>query len=147
MHNKELAARVGLAQSTVLERVRRLVAGGVLTGFYTEVDARQVGVGLQAMISVRLTRHSRRAVEAFRTYVTTVPEVVAVFHTAGQTDFMIHVAVRDAEHLREVELSAFTTRKEVEHLETALIFEHQRKPSLPLYTEPVVPRKWEENRR
>ena len=58
LSNKELAARMKVAQSTCLERVRRLRDDGILRGFHAEVDAKAVGVGLQAMIAVRLRRHS-----------------------------------------------------------------------------------------
>jgi DNA-binding Lrp family transcriptional regulator len=134
--NKELAARVGLAPSSSLERVKRLVEEGVFSGFHADVDLKRAGVGLQAMISVRLTRHSRRAVDAFRAYAFTLPEVISMFYTAGQTDFMIHVAVRDSDHRRELEQSSLTTREEVEHLETSLIFEYRRKAAVPVYVGP-----------
>ena len=43
---------------------------------------------------------------------------------------------RDADHLRNLTLDAFTTRAEVSHLETHLVFEHVRKPGLPRLVEP-----------
>ena len=57
LSNKELAAKVGLAPSTCLVRTRLLQQEGVITGFRAEVDAAKLGVGLQAMIAVRLKRH------------------------------------------------------------------------------------------
>ena len=54
----------------------------------------------------------------------TLPETVAVYHVAGESDFLVHVAVRDAEHLRNLTLDGFTTRTEVARLNTALIYEH-----------------------
>ena len=66
LSNKELAARVGIAQSTCSERVRRLERSGVFAGFHAEVDLAQLGVGLQAMIAVRLQRHETSQVERFR---------------------------------------------------------------------------------
>ncbi len=50
--NKELAARVGVAPSTALERVRRLREARVLLGFHAEVAPEAVGIGLQAMVAV-----------------------------------------------------------------------------------------------
>ena len=44
LSNKELAARVGLAPSSCLERVRKLQQNGVLRGFHAEVDATALGV-------------------------------------------------------------------------------------------------------
>lgn len=135
LSNKELAARVGLAPSSCLERVRRLVGEGVFVGFHAEVDPQAVGIGLQAMIAVRLRRHTRDEVAAFHDHAISVPEVVAIYHVTGATDFLVHVAVRDAHDLRELALEAFTTRREVEHLETSLIFEGERKGGLPILLE------------
>jgi DNA-binding Lrp family transcriptional regulator len=59
LSNKELAGRVGLAPSSCLERVRRLRRDGVPRGFHAEVDPGALGIGLQALIAVRLARHSR----------------------------------------------------------------------------------------
>lgn len=134
--NKELAAQVGLAPSSCLERVRRLAADGVLRGSHAEVDPKALGVGLQAMIAVRLSRHSRELVEAFREHALGLPEVLALYHLAGANDFLVHVAVRDSDGLRDLALTAFTTRPEVAHLETALIFEHARGSELPCLAEP-----------
>ena len=60
-------------------------------------------------------------------------EVLQVYHVAGANDFMVHVWVRDSEHLRDLLMTAFTTWKEVAHLETGLIFEHARSMKLPRY--------------
>ena len=61
--------------------------------------------------------------------------MVAVYHMAGVNDFLLHVAVRDADHLRDLALTAFTTRPEVAHIETALIFEHVGARPIPCYAE------------
>jgi DNA-binding Lrp family transcriptional regulator len=66
LSNKELAERVGLAPSSCLVRTRLLQQAGVITGFKAEVNPARLGVGLQAMISVRLKRHYKPDVEAFR---------------------------------------------------------------------------------
>jgi DNA-binding Lrp family transcriptional regulator len=130
--NKDLAEHVGLAPSTCLERVRRLVDAGAIHGFYADIDLAMLGFGLQAMIAVRLQRHSREIVTSFREYVLGLTEVRAVYHVAGADDFLVHVAVRDADHLRDLALDAFTTRKEVAHIETRLIFEHVPIRRLPI---------------
>ena len=135
--NKELSAAVGLSPSACLERVRRLQRENVLVGFHAELNPVFLGIGLQAFVSVRLSQHSRDIVDAFRSHIITLPEVVAVYHLAGESDFLVHVAVRDAEHLRNVTLDGFTTRAEVSRLTTALIYEHVAQHVLPNYTAEV----------
>jgi DNA-binding Lrp family transcriptional regulator len=134
LSNKELAARVGLAPSSCLERVRKLQQNGVLRGYHAEVDPAALGVELGALISIRLRRHSRDQVEGFQSFLLSLPEVSAVCYLAGPTDFMIQVGVRDANHLRDLILEQFSTREEVEHIETSIIFEHAQRWVLPDYS-------------
>jgi DNA-binding Lrp family transcriptional regulator len=132
LSNKELAARVQLSPSSCLERVRRLNAAGVFRGFHAEVDPEALGLSLQAMITVRLRRHSRKDVVSFRAHLLALPEVLAVFHVGGSYDFVVHVAVQDSNHLRDLALDSFTTRPEVGQMETHFIFEHTRSTTLSL---------------
>lgn len=129
--NKELAAAVGLAPSTCSERVRRLEDEGVLRGAHADVDPSALGVGLRAVIAIRLRRHGATEVDAFRTHALGLEEVVSVSHVTGANDFLVHVVVRDAAHLRDLAVTSFTSWAEVAHIETALVFEHAAKPGLP----------------
>lgn len=131
--NKTLAERVGVAPSTALERVRRLHASGAITGYHAEIAPTAVGIGLQAMISVRLAQHSRADLDAFHAHLLTLTEVLAFYHVGGANDFLLHVAVADSNHLRDFALDAFTTRSEVAHIETSVIFTFRRNPDVPIY--------------
>jgi DNA-binding Lrp family transcriptional regulator len=102
LSNKEIAEKVGLAPSTCLVRTRMLQQSGAITGFKAEVDPAALGVGLQAMIAVRLKRHYKPDVEAFRSHA----------------------------------MTAFTSREEVSHIETELIFEHVSCRELPAFLNP-----------
>ncbi len=130
LSNKEIAAHIGLAPSSCLERVRKLIDGGVFQGFHADVQPEVFDVGLLAMISVRLSSHSTALVRSFRDHALSLPEVREVFHVAGANDFMVHVAVTNSDHLRTLLLTSFTERPEVVHLETSLIFEYTRNPVL-----------------
>lgn len=136
MSNKDLAEAVGVAPSTALERVRRLRETGVIQGYHAELEPGAIGIGLQAMVAVRLTRHSREMVDAFHDHLLSLTEVLAFYHVAGADDFLVHVAVRDSHHLRGFLLASFTQREEVAHIETHLIFEYRRNPELPVYLRP-----------
>lgn len=130
--NKEIAAKIGLAQSSCLARVRRLEHTGALRGYHADVDVRVFGVTLEALVAVRLEKHARAAIAGFERHLSTLPEARTWYHLAGANDYLVHVAVRDADHLRDFVLQAFSTRPEVAHLETALIFSHRRNPAFGL---------------
>jgi len=121
--NKELAQQVGLAPSSCLERVRYLRARGYIRDAHIEVDLAALGFGLQAMVAIRLAQHSRVGLEAFQQYVLSFSEVLQVYHLSGANDFMVHIAVKDAETLRDFVLDSFAERPEVAHIETAIIYQ------------------------
>lgn len=131
LSNKELAAAIGLAASSCLARVQRLRTEGILLGCHTEVAPEALGIGLQAMVAVRLRQHSRSQLKAFWKHLRGLQEVRAAYHVTGAYDFLVHVVARDMEHLRDLALDAFTSRAEVAHLETSLIFEHHDNPVTP----------------
>lgn len=129
--NKALAAAAGIAPSTCSERVQRLRDAGVFRGFHADVDPAAVGIGLQALVTVRLRRHAEDLVNRFWEHADAMDEVMEVFHLSGGNDFLCHVVVEDSDHLRRVAVSGFTSLPEVAHIETSIIFDHRTKPVLP----------------
>ena len=131
--NKSLAAKVGLAPSTCFERVKQLYKGDVINGVHADIKPKALGVGLEAIYFIGLAKHSRKLVETFQLEIEQMPEVRSVYLVSGQYDFLVHVAVKDTEHLRNLALDSFTVRSEVTRIETVLIFDHSRKFMLPNY--------------
>ena len=126
--NKELAALVGVAPSTCHARVRALRESGVLRGFHAQIDPEAVGRGLQAMIAVRLQAAARSRLTEVAHRLALRPEVRDVYLLAGVDDVLVHVAVRDSPELRRFVLEHLSTRPEVAHTQTSLVFEHVHAP-------------------
>lgn len=124
--NRELAAQLGVAPSTSLERVRALRARGVITGVHAAVDPVAVGRPVQAMVTVRLRPQSRTVIHGFRDFVGRLPETQQVFITTGPEDVIIHVAVPSTEALQNFVLDSLTRRKEVAGVRTEVVFDHVR---------------------
>ena len=131
--NKELAAEVGLAPSSCLQRVRRLKETGVLRRFSAQIDPAALGITITAMIFVRLVKHNQRLMQTLQRRLLAKEECLELYYVAGSYDLLVHVAVRDVDHLRQVVTQALAARDEVAHVETALIFEHQRANAWPDY--------------
>ncbi|MEA2296387.1 MAG: hypothetical protein QOE86_4026 [Solirubrobacteraceae bacterium] len=130
--NSRLAELAGVAPSTCLERVRALRRRGVLRGFHADIDPNAVGYGLQAMIAVRLSAHTREQIQAFTDHVRVLDGVLSIFHMTGETDYMLHVAARDAHDLREFVVEHLASDPTVAHAQTSLIYEQRDGPGVPL---------------
>jgi DNA-binding Lrp family transcriptional regulator len=138
LSNKELAARAGLSPSACLARVRSLERSGTIRGYRAEVDPRALGIHLMALVAVRLSGHSPESLSGLSDSLRARKEVVAIYYVSGGDDFLVHVAARDSDHLRDLLPTLFTARHDVSHVETSLVFEHFRSGVLPNYAEVVT---------
>lgn len=121
--NKELAARLGLPESTCAYRVRALRAGGIITGDRVTLDLAALGFPIQAVIKVRLGSHGAEHVNSLYDDLVRIPGVLEAIHVAGADDFHLHVAVESPEALRDLVLQHITVHRVVRQTETQLIFE------------------------
>ncbi|MCU6479347.1 Lrp/AsnC family transcriptional regulator [Arthrobacter sp. A2-55] len=122
--NRDLADAVGIAPSTALMRTRSLVERGAIEGFSAKLNLAVIGRAVQALIAVRLRAHDRDQIDAFTSRVPRLPEVLSTFHTSGSVDYLLHIAVRDTDALRDWVLDNLTTDPVVGHTETTLVFKH-----------------------
>lgn len=131
MNNKDIAVLVGLAPSSCLERIKKLQTEQVIKGAQLSVDFQALGGNIQVMVSIRLSDHSRPTVDTFQKQLAKLPEVISLYHMGGENDFLLHASLRDTEHLRDFVFNAITARKEVNHVETALIYNQINGTELP----------------
>ena len=128
--NKALAAKVGVAPSTCLERVRELQARGVIRGFRADAWTRRRWAALWTILSIQQRpAHGRQKIETLLEHLRKFPETLRVMALTGTTDFIIHVAVRDMDHLRDL-VWGLTERREVARLQSSLVFVHEEGPEL-----------------
>jgi len=135
LSNKQLAAAVGLAPSSVHDRVKRLWSEQILTGSHAEVDPKALGVGLEALLLIELSKHERLTVDRFLAEVTEIPEVRSARLITGRYDLVVHVVALDTRHLKDLALDRFAGRSEVARIETSIIYETQVNHELPLLGE------------
>lgn len=122
--NRDVAAAVGVAPTTALDRTRALRDRGVVRGAHLVVDLPAVGRPVQALVAIRIRPPSRPRIEGFRNWVSRLPEVLAVFVTTGTEDFLVHVAVADNQQLYAFVIDRLTERPEVADVRTSVVYEH-----------------------
>jgi len=119
--NAELARHVGLAPSTTLERVRRLEERGLIRGYRAVLDPQGLGYHAQAVVMINLTGHQARSIDSFEAQVRALPEVKLCLNVTGRYDYLLHVVVRDIEHLRRLVSHELAAIGGVQKQETFLV--------------------------
>ena len=93
----ELGRRVHLSQPAVTERVRKLEAMGVITGYRATVNLQKLGYGIRAVIRAGRAEYARVVKLVQQT-----PEVVNAYNVTGEDSWVIEIAVIDVAHLDAV---------------------------------------------
>ncbi|NKE45466.1 AsnC family transcriptional regulator [Roseomonas frigidaquae] len=91
----ELAARIGLSPSAASERLRRLQAQNIITGWGARLDAARIGLGLLVFVEISLDHTTPDAFDRFATAVKRVPEVLECHMVAGGFDYLVKARVAD----------------------------------------------------
>ncbi len=120
--NARLAELVGLSQSAMSERVRRLEGEGHISGYRALVNPTSLGLGLQAFLAVELVHHATDCIEGFERGVVALADVRACYHVAGRFDYLLHVALRDLEHLGLLIKDDIAAIPGVDKVETMLVY-------------------------
>lgn len=124
--NRDVAAAVGVSPTTALDRTRALRERGIIRHALLDVDLAAIGRPVQALIAVRIRPPSRRTIEAFRNWVSQLPDTIGVFVVSGPEDFLIHVAVPDNNSLYAFVIDKLTERPELADVRTSVVYEHLR---------------------
>jgi Lrp/AsnC family leucine-responsive transcriptional regulator len=123
-----LGKQVSLSPNAVADRIRRLVADGVITGVHAAVDARALGRAMSALIDVRLTPETTP--DELERAASELDGVQEIAFLTGRFDFQLRVACRDAADLDRLlrELRAYAG---VAETETRLILRDLLRRTLP----------------
>ncbi|MDT0329736.1 Lrp/AsnC family transcriptional regulator [Nocardiopsis lambiniae] len=95
----ELARTVAMSASAVAERVRRLEAAGVISGYTAVVDPERLGFTVSAFVRLSYPNGNHRP---FHDLLSTTPEILEAHHITGEDCFLLKVLARSMRHLEEV---------------------------------------------
>ncbi|TFH54620.1 Lrp/AsnC family transcriptional regulator [Glutamicibacter arilaitensis] len=122
--NNVLAAKVGLAPSTCLGRVKALSKAGVITGYHAAINEELLGVAVNAMISVIVSSTARDRLLSSAHQLKELAEVKEVFVLGGSPDLLVRVATRSIGDLRTFVAAHLGSNRAFSSTQTVIIFEH-----------------------
>lgn len=91
--NNELAKKVNMAPSAVLERIKKLEQKGIIEGYPTRIKPAALELNLLAFISIKTSEGPGNASVA--KHLTKIPEVLELHHIAGEDCYLVKVRAKD----------------------------------------------------
>ena len=92
---EDLAARVNLSRNACWRRVKLLEEHGVIRARVALLDPAKLNLGLTAFIAIRTSAHDQKWLDQFSAAVRDIPEIIGVYRTTGETDYMLQAVVPD----------------------------------------------------
>jgi Lrp/AsnC family transcriptional regulator len=90
-----LAERVHLSRNACWRRVKQLEEDGVIRARVVLLDPSRLNLGLTAFIAIRTSKHDQAWLDRFSAAVKDIPEIIGVYRTTGETDYMLQAVVPD----------------------------------------------------
>lgn len=91
----ELGEKTRLSASAVQRRVQAMEKSGVIKHFSLQIDEKEVGNEVKAMVMVNVNRQDVKTARKFRQRLADYPEVQAMHMLSGTVDFMLEVVAKD----------------------------------------------------
>ena len=91
----QLAERIHLSRNACWRRVKALEEAGVIKARVVLLDPAKLGLGLTAFIAIRTAQHEEKWLEKFSRAVREFPEIIGVYSTTGETDYLIQAVISD----------------------------------------------------
>lgn len=124
----QLGARLGLSQSAIWRRVRRLQETGVIAGRRLILDHEKLGFGVTVFLGIKLATKGRISLEDFERAVGAIPEVQMVDHVLGLYDYRLRVVARDLADFERVLRRRIMTLPGVGNVEANVLLSEERRP-------------------
>jgi Lrp/AsnC family leucine-responsive transcriptional regulator len=123
LSQRALGREVGMSSPAVAERLGKLEAAGVITGYRAVIDWDALGWGMEVVVDLISERSIderellKRALE--------IPEVEKVEVVTGSVDVRLLLRVRDHAHLQELFFERLLQMPGVRHTSTSLVMSTQ----------------------
>lgn len=132
-----IGEHVGLSAPAVLERIKKLEAAGVISGYHAIVDGRRIGLDVTAFIGVITSEPE--SITSFEQQVTALEDVLECHHVTGAFTFLLKVKTANTSSLERL-ISQIRAIDGVGRTETTVVLStHIERVQLGLHPHDTVP--------
>ena len=121
MSNADLAKKLGMAPSAILERVKKLEQKGVIEGYVTRIKPESLNLRLLAFVFVKSSEGPGNAAVAKQ--LSKLPEVLELHHIAGEDCYLLKIRAQDPQSLIHLMREKFSRIPNILSTKTTIVLE------------------------
>jgi Lrp/AsnC family leucine-responsive transcriptional regulator len=121
MSNADLAKKLGMAPSAILERVKKLEQKGVIEGYVTRIKPESLNLRLLAFVFVKSSEGPGNAAVAKQ--LSKLPEVLELHHIAGEDCYLLKIRAQDPQSLIHLMREKFIRIPNILSTKTTIVLE------------------------
>jgi len=98
--NAEIARRIGMAPSGILERIKKLESSGLIQSYEARINHKMLGLALTTFILLDTDEHLGNT--GIGTKLAKIPELQEVHSVTGEYSYLVKARVKDSDHHNEL---------------------------------------------
>lgn len=132
--NAELARRINLSPPATHARLRQLEDHGYIQGYAALLDRERLGYDMLCIVHIGMESHTYKGIELIQDSLKQIPEVLECFHTTGEFDYILKVALRDRSDLEHFLANQLTQVPNIARIQTSIVIRKVKSTTaLPLF--------------
>lgn len=105
---KELALLLGLSNTAVYERIKKLERQKIITNYVALIDKEKVEKSFMILCQVKLAQHVKNNIIQFEHEVLKLEEVLECYHVSGDYDYILKILVKNMDAYRKFLIEKLT---------------------------------------
>jgi Lrp/AsnC family leucine-responsive transcriptional regulator len=117
----ELAQSIGLSPTPCARRIKALEDKHLIQGYSAVLNPARIGLGVMAVVQVKLTEHTDETVARFEREIALLDEVTNCYAMTGTYDFMLQVYAPDLDSFSNVVLKKLLRIPNLRDLQSSVV--------------------------
>ncbi len=92
---RAIAEKISLSFTPTYGRIKSLEEQGVISKYVAKINPKEIGLGITAYCSLKLTDRSKEARCSFETALNDMPEIMEAVAYSGQSDYLLKIVATD----------------------------------------------------
>jgi Lrp/AsnC family leucine-responsive transcriptional regulator len=121
--NQALADKVALSASACLRRVRMLEECGAIAGYRAQLDARALGLDVEAFVQVTMRQEVEGWHESFMAAVQRWPQVVGAWIVTGECNYILRIRAKNLQEYSQFAIAHLHKERGVKEIRSNIVMQ------------------------